>query len=259
MENKQMLIVGKDSTFLRILYCYLLLKIPNSSLTLVCEKKESYFFFLKRRIKKIGILTVIGQLFFIFFVVIPQTFFSRRRINAILNANGLNLSKIEDDNIIYIDSINSNSFHNILLKKNWSNVILCGSRIVSKKTLDIAKCKFINIHAGITPFYRGVHGLYWALYNREFNRAGVTLHYVDTGIDTGNIISQELVNISKDDNFSTYPYLQFCSGLKLLLNFLDFPQKIQNYSFNDELEISKLYYHPTIIQYVSRYFKYGVK
>ena len=254
-----MIIVGRDSIFLRILYSYLLLKIPNSSLTLVCEKKEPYFLFLERRIKKIGILTVLGQLFFIFFIVIPQTFFSRRRINTILYSNGLNLSKIEDENIIYIDSINSNSFHNILLEKNWSYVILCGSRIVSKKTLDIAKCKFINIHAGITPFYRGVHGLYWALYNREFNRAGVTLHYVDSGIDTGNIISQEIVNISNDDNFSTYPYMQFSSGVKLLLNFLVFPQKEQNYSINKELAISKLYYHPTIIQYVKRYFKYGVK
>ena len=241
------------------MYNFLQAKVANIKIAVVVEKKESYYFFLKRRFKKNGLLTVLGQIIFILFIAMPQAFFFKSKINSILDANGLVLNEIPIDKIINVESINSSSFHDILIENTYSYIILCGSRIVSRKTLEISRNKFINIHAGITPFYRGVHGLYWALYNGESNKGGVTLHFVDCGIDTGGIISQEIVNVSKSDNFTTYPYLQFCSGLKLLLDFLNYPKQEQNYSFKKELVISKLYYHPTIFQYVTKYFKHNVK
>jgi folate-dependent phosphoribosylglycinamide formyltransferase PurN len=57
--------------------------------------------------------------------------------------------------------------------------------------------KFVNIHVGITPKYRGVHGTYWALVNNDVENSGVTVHFVDEGIDTGNIINQAIVVPSK--------------------------------------------------------------
>jgi methionyl-tRNA formyltransferase len=36
--------------------------------------------------------------------------------------------------------------------------------------------KFVNIHVGITPKYRGVHGTYWALVNNDVENSGVTVH-----------------------------------------------------------------------------------
>ena len=41
------------------------------------------------------------------------------------------------------------------------------------------------MHAGITPQYRGVHGGYWAVVNNDPEHCGVTIHFVDKGIDTG--------------------------------------------------------------------------
>jgi hypothetical protein len=258
MNTKHILIVGRDSLFIRLLYNYLILNVPNIKVSVVLEKKESSYVFLKRRINKIGFINVIGQLLFMIFIVVPQSFFSRNRIKSIISCNKLNFLEIPSKNIVNLESINSISFHNVLLQEKWSHVILCGSRIVSKKTLGITRCKFINIHAGITPFYRGVHGLYWALYNNDKERGGVTLHYVDAGIDTGNIISQEIVDISRKDNFSTYPYLQFCEGLKLLANFLNF-SKGNKFSLNYDNSNSKLYYHPTIFQYLLKYITHNVK
>lgn len=258
METKSILIIGRESLFIRLLYNYLIHNVPNINLMVVFEKKESSYLFLKRRIKKIGFTKVIGQLIFLIFIAIPQSFFSRNRINSIIKLNKLNSLIIPSENIVKLESINSSSFHGVLLQKKWSNVILCGSRIASKKTLGITDCKFINIHAGITPYYRGVHGLYWALYNKDLENGGVTLHYVDAGIDTGNIISQKIVYVTKEDNFSTYPYLQFCVGLKLLANFLNFSEG-NKFSSNYDNSKSKLYYHPTFFQYLLKYLTYNVK
>lgn len=58
----------------------------------------------------------------------------------------------------------------------------------------------INCHAGKLPFYRGRNILNWALINdeREF---GITVHYIDDGIDTGDIIEQRVYPISDSDDY----------------------------------------------------------
>lgn len=60
----------------------------------------------------------------------------------------------------------------------------------------------INCHAGKLPFYKGRNILNWALINdeREF---GITVHFVDEGIDTGDIIIQEIYPIDDDDTYAT--------------------------------------------------------
>jgi methionyl-tRNA formyltransferase len=59
----------------------------------------------------------------------------------------------------------------------------------------------INCHAGALPFYRGRNVLNWALINGE-PRIGVTVHHVDDGIDTGDIIVQDFCDLSVDDDYA---------------------------------------------------------
>ncbi len=60
---------------------------------------------------------------------------------------------------------------------------------------------FINCHAGALPFYRGRSVLNWAIINGE-RRFGVTVHYVDGGIDTGDIILQNFAPIGPDEDYA---------------------------------------------------------
>jgi len=46
--------------------------------------------------------------------------------------------------------------------------------------------------------------------------AGVTIHYLDIGIDTGAVIAQALIHSGPEDNLHTYPTLQLAAGLPLL-------------------------------------------
>lgn len=68
--------------------------------------------------------------------------------------------------------------------------------------IGMARHGLINCHAGKLPFYRGRNILNWALINdeREF---GITVHYVDDGIDTGDIILQRTYPITDADTYAT--------------------------------------------------------
>jgi len=68
--------------------------------------------------------------------------------------------------------------------------------------LTFSRLKTINCHAGKLPFYRGRNILNWALINDE-KEFGITVHYLDEGIDTGDIILQETYPITDEDDYGT--------------------------------------------------------
>jgi methionyl-tRNA formyltransferase len=68
----------------------------------------------------------------------------------------------------------------------------------------------INCHAGALPFYRGRNILNWALIN-DAQEFGVTVHYMDEGIDTGDIVLQRTSPITDADDYATL--LQRAVGL----------------------------------------------
>jgi methionyl-tRNA formyltransferase len=225
----------------------------------IIEDNEGIKKFLKRRIKKLGIFTVFGQILFQLFIAKPQKLISKKRINQICSDNLLDLSYIPAEKINSVVSVNSLNTIALLVKLNPDIIIVNGTRIISKKVLSAIDRKFINIHAGITPKYRGVHGTYWALVNNDLENSGVTVHYVDEGIDTGNILFQRRVIPNREDNFSTYPFLQLAEGLKILdLAIQDFfDGKLVSKKENKSESI--LWYHPTIWKYLYYRIIRGIK
>jgi len=90
-----------------------------------------------------------------------------------------------------------------MLKKYGADLFISMSfnQILKKEILQVAPLGFINCHAGKLPFYRGRNILNWVLINDE-KEYGVTVHYVDEGIDTGDIIEQAVDAISDHDNYA---------------------------------------------------------
>ncbi|TDO95230.1 methionyl-tRNA formyltransferase [Halanaerobium saccharolyticum] len=71
-------------------------------------------------------------------------------------------------------------------------------QIFKKEIINIPENGCINIHASLLPKYRGRAPLNWAILKGE-KETGVTVHYINEGIDTGKIILQEKINIKKTD------------------------------------------------------------
>ena len=62
-------------------------------------------------------------------------------------------------------------------------------RLIKKDLLKIPKLGFINLHPSLLPEYRGMSPQHWPIINGD-KEAGITIHYVDEGTDTGDIILQ---------------------------------------------------------------------
>jgi methionyl-tRNA formyltransferase len=98
-------------------------------------------------------------------------------------------------------SINSKEFiEKVRLYDADLFVSMSFNQIFKATLLDIPKIGVINCHAGKLPFYRGRNILNWVLINDE-KEFGITVHYVDKGIDTGDIIKQKCYPISDKDDY----------------------------------------------------------
>jgi LL-diaminopimelate aminotransferase len=71
-------------------------------------------------------------------------------------------------------------------------------RILKREILTTARLGGINAHPGRLPRYRGVGVVTWAVQNGE-PAVGVTVHHMDEGIDSGDILVQSLVPVGPDD------------------------------------------------------------
>ena len=69
--------------------------------------------------------------------------------------------------------------------------------ILNKATLKTANRDPINLHVSFLPFNRGMHPNFWSHY--DDTPSGVTIHHIDSGVDTGDIIVQKKVNFSSSE------------------------------------------------------------
>ena len=215
---------------------------------IIIEQKESRGLFIKRRIKRYGYSKVFGQLLFMF--IVPRLLKKKAnlRITQLLEDKQVNgsLDSVSIP-IKAVKSVNSEYTRTQLTKLNPDLILVVGTRIIGRKTLNTHKGPWINIHAGITPLFRGVHGGYWSrVTNRQF---GTTVHLIDEGIDTGQVLLQKKLKFTKDDNFLTYPFIQILGildDLAIVLKKMMEGEKISEKAMYRE---SKLWTHPTIFQY----------
>ncbi|MFK4506020.1 methionyl-tRNA formyltransferase [Bradyrhizobium daqingense] len=82
------------------------------------------------------------------------------------------------------------------------HVSMSYDQILRETILTLPPRGTLNCHAGALPFYRGRNPLTWALINGE-TEFGITVHWVDLGIDTGDIVRQIKVPISATDTYAT--------------------------------------------------------
>lgn len=224
----------------------------------ILEQAPSRFRILTNRAKKLGWFTVIQQVLFQLFVLPLLKRSSQKRIREIISNAKLTNKPIPTDKAWHVVSANNKQCIELLSKLQPDIVLVNGTRILSKKLLEAVPAFFMNMHAGITPTYRGVHGGYWALTQNDLANCGVTVHQVDAGVDTGATLFQSTIQITHHDNFYTYPYLQFVAGLPILKQAIN---EWPNHTFKvtPQTNLSKQWYHPTLWQYLYFRILRGIK
>ncbi len=245
------------SALSRIVYHSLAAEFPIEAV--VREDRVARSTFLKRRLKKLGLRTVLGQVVFTQCIVPWLSRETAARRTTIMREYALDEAPISTEGLVDVPSVND--AQTITLLKNLAPrvVVVNGTRILQEKVLNAIIGVFLNTHVGITPLYRGVHGGYWALAAHDYEHCGVTIHRLDKGIDTGTIVAQALIEPTAEDNFSSYPLLQIAHALPLL------KQAIRD-ALNDKLEAlpapagkSQLWSHPTAYQYLKNRIVSGIR
>jgi methionyl-tRNA formyltransferase len=108
-------------------------------------------------------------------------------------------------NVPFIPLKDINADDSLAIIKSYNpdlNVSMSFNQILKNEILGVAPKGFINCHAGELPFYRGRNILNWVLIN-DADRFGVTVHYIDLGIDTGDIITQKTSPILDEDDYAS--------------------------------------------------------
>ena len=78
-------------------------------------------------------------------------------------------------------------------------VLVFGTGLLKRPLLDRFPGRVLNIHLGLSPYYRGAGTNFWPLVNGEPEYCGATIHFLDDGVDTGPIIAHVRPEIRAGD------------------------------------------------------------
>ena len=107
-----------------------------------------------------------------------------------------------------------------ILNKKPDIIITCAyGSIVPKVVLDYPSYGCINVHASLLPKYRGASPIIASILNGE-KETGITIMYMDEGIDTGNIIMSRSIEIEDNDNSLSLSNKLSLLGANLLIDTL---------------------------------------
>lgn len=183
-------------------------------IVIIEEEPERKWHILKRRAKLLGWPTAIGQTALTLLQKLPAHGRQHRIGEIAANAD---LALVPDASVeIYrVPSVNSGQCRRLLAALQPQVVAVFGTRLINRATLASVDAPFINYHAGINPKYRGQHPGYWALVEGDPEHAGVTIHLIDEGVDTGSVLYQAPVAFDVEDSILTYQYVQAVAALPL--------------------------------------------
>jgi methionyl-tRNA formyltransferase len=101
----------------------------------------------------------------------------------------------------FVESINGPDALRLLRAARPELIIYTGGGIVRGELLSIPSIGVLNAHMGLLPGHRGMNALEWSLLDGD--RLGVTIHFIDLGIDTGDILLRRELTVSPTDTIKS--------------------------------------------------------
>lgn len=187
------------------------LKAHFPNLVVIVEEPESKALFVHRRAKKLGWLQALGQLA----TMIASRFgkrFTRERAGEILRTHRADATPDPAVRRLAVSSANAPDFAERVRDLRPAVLLAVSCRMLRPETLAAIPCPVLNFHAGINPQYRGLQGGYWSRIMADEENFGATVHLVDAGVDTGDIVYQVRLTPDRRDTMHTYPLLQTAGG-----------------------------------------------
>ena len=105
-----------------------------------------------------------------------------------------------------VNSPNNQDAIEFLKNQNPDLILSIGSNIIREKFLEIPTIGVLNVHMGILPEYRGIGVTEWPIIENRVHDVGlgITLHFMDSGVDTGPIVDTKKINIHNCDSLDEF-------------------------------------------------------
>lgn len=100
----------------------------------------------------------------------------------------------------FVDNYHSEDSISLIRNTNADLGIVFGTNIIKESVFGIPSQGSINLHQGLAPYYRGGPPVFWELFNDE-KEVGLTVHFVASAVDTGDVILQRSVPLRYDAAF----------------------------------------------------------
>lgn len=174
--------------------------------------------------------------------------------NYLTNFTSTNVKMIKQGDL------NNLSKKDIEFAINSDIYIVFGSSFITNKWLInfLIKNKAINIHMGLSPFYRGSSCNFWAINDGKPEYVGATIHYLSKGLDSGKIIAHCLPNY-KDKNIFNYTMSSVKTAQNCLISLIKSKKifKIKALAQDKKLEIRYSTKKEFTNNVIKRFFKKG--
>ena len=128
----------------------------------------------------------------------------------------IEICKKDGIEIIEVTSINSSEVVNAIRQKELDLLLYAGGGILKKDLINSPKIGVLNAHMGFLPAFRGMNVLEWSLLCNH--KIGVTLHFIDTSIDRGDILLFEEIPIEKGDTITSLREKSVDINVKLMID-----------------------------------------
>lgn len=117
------------------------------------------------------------------------------------NSIYLRLQSFCERNFIHFERLSDFADNNLIAKLKLLSIdviVVCHfQKILKKELIELPKYGSINLHPSLLPLYRGMAPQHWPIINGD-TETGLTVHFIDEGVDTGDIIVQKKLSIGKD-------------------------------------------------------------
>ena len=121
---------------------------------------------------------------------------------------------------LVVENINSKKTEDAIRNINPDVIVDHGTTLLSENIIDLSNLA-LNLHWGLSPYYRGVDCTKRALFNWDINNIGVTIHKLSKNIDGGDILGQARVKIKPQDNESTITAQMTYLGTEIIKTAID--------------------------------------
>ena len=147
---------------------------------------------------------------------IEKYFFKNQKKKFFKENKSLHICHVEKKHT----SINNSHYLNIINEKKPDVIIVMGTCLVCKDIIEAADF-VLNLHTGLSPYFKGGLSNFWPFIDNSFGTFGVTIHKMTLGVDSGDILYSGRPSINQNDNYASINSKSIILGVKKLIIILE--------------------------------------